>query len=144
MSLVSQRGAPASHHPHQHLVYGLRPCRIKLAGQMRAHATAEQVSQVQTIKIGSRGSKLAKYQAEQARIWSVLPCIRSSKTLCCRYPPYPCSHPLTQQVTLLLRKVRPEWTSENFQTVPFVTPGDQQTEIKLRELGQGAFTGGPR
>jgi hypothetical protein len=49
-----------------------------------------------------------------------------------------------KQVTLLLRKVRPEWTSENFQTVPFITHGDQQKEGQLRELGQGAFTGKQR
>lgn len=45
------------------------------------------------------------------------------------------------QVQLLLRKVRPEWTTETFQTVPFTTHGDQQMEGALRDLGQGAFTG---
>jgi hypothetical protein len=45
------------------------------------------------------------------------------------------------QVQLLLRKVRPEWTADNFKTVSFTTHGDKQTEGQLRELGQGAFTG---
>jgi hypothetical protein len=49
---------------------------------------------------------------------------------------------LVLQVQLLLQKVRPEWTADTFETVSFVTHGDEQMEGKLRDLGQGAFTGG--
>jgi porphobilinogen deaminase len=42
----------------------------------------------------------------------------------------------------MLQKVRPEWTADTFETVPFVTHGDEQMEGTLRDLGQGAFTGG--
>jgi porphobilinogen deaminase len=45
------------------------------------------------------------------------------------------------QVQLMLRKVRPEWTADNFKTVCFTTHGDKQKEGQLLELGQGAFTG---
>lgn len=53
-----------------------------------------------------------------------------------------CTPRVHVQVALLLRKVRPEWTADTFKTVPFTTHGDQQTDGQLRELGQGAFTGG--